>query len=172
MAGGRRRHTVTRTERPTGDGGVIQTLKQMGQQIRLASIDPLIVNTAREIILPAGRRAVNEKIWLIRAWLDGHTKWVPDPENAEYLVTPRAMLQRILSQGVAPGDCDDMAMLGAALLKAVGIRAQLKAVGFYPAKYFRHVYAEGWDGAQWQELDISRPARGGGIQSRALTMGV
>lgn len=163
---------VRRSKRAGGDYGVIQTLRKMAGHIREASIDPAIVSLARDLVLPAGRRAIDEKIWLIRDWLSGHTKWVPDPLEAEYLVPPRALLDRIHSSGIAAGDCDDIAMLGAALLRAVGIRGRLRAVSFAPFKNFQHVFAEGFDGLHWRDLDVSRPARGGRPHNRALTMEV
>lgn len=163
---------VRRSRRAGGDYGVVQTLRKMGEHIRAASVAPPIVELARQIIMPAGRRQVTEKIGLIRAWVDGHTRWVPDPLEAEYLVPPLELLGRMRTAGVAVGDCDDIAMLAAALLRAVGIRARLRAVAFVPFTQFRHVYAEGWDGSSWRELDTSRPARGARLHSRALTMGV
>lgn len=144
----------------------------MADYARAASVAPAVVSLAREIVLPAGRRELGEKVQLVRRWLDSHLRWIPDPLGAEYLVPPLALLARIESQGMAGGDCDDMAMLGAALVRAVGIPARLRAVAFVPSGRFVHVYAEGWNGAAWQDLDISRPARGARTVSRALSLGV
>jgi len=77
---------------------------------------------------------------------------------------PRGLVQRSAGQrGVAQVDCDDVAMLGAALGKAVGLRARFVAVAFGPrGAPYRHVWAELGPRTNnvWLDMDTTRPAQG------------
>lgn len=164
---------LARRVRSGGDRGVSQTLQRMRQLTHRAAVQPAVVLLARRIILPAGRRDRAGQIRLVREWLSDHTKWMPDPERTEYLVPPAVLLGE-LQRGAprAGGDCDDVAMLGAALGKAVGIPARFTAVAFEPMGAYRHVFAELWDGQTWRELDTTRPSYSTRVIERALTLGV
>lgn len=162
--------TLTKKRRAPGDAGAIGTLKRMAELARRSSIHPSVVSMARAIIQPAGRNQVGEQIELIRQWVQDHTKWLPDPLGAEYLIPPELLLPKIAATGQAQGDCDDVALLAAALLRAVGIPAGFRAVAFTPARNLSHVFALGWNGRNWCELDTTRPYDGGRPRSRSLTL--
>lgn len=70
------------------------------------------------------------------------------------------MLQKIFKEGAANGDCDDVAILGAALGMAVGLPASFVLVGFDRNEPFQHVYTELYTGLQgWAEMDVTAPAQ-------------
>ncbi len=158
--------------RSSGDRGTVETLQRMRRIARRQSTDLPLVMVARQVVLEAGQRDRPEAVRVIRRWLRRHTKFVPDPIGAEYLVAPLEMLEGVATRGVVAGDCDDIAMLGAALARAVGIRARLTAVAFDEAQPLRHVFAELHDGEDWRELDVGRPAGTTARIRRALTLGV
>ena len=158
--------------RSSGDRGTIDTLHRMRRIARRQSTELPLVMLARQVVLEAGQRDRPEAVLAIRRWLKRHTKFVPDPVGTEYLVAPLDMLERMGTRGVAAGDCDDVAMLGAALALAVGIRARFTAVAFDEGMPLRHVFAEAHDGEDWRELDVGRPAGTTAQIRRALTLGV
>lgn len=104
-------------------------------------------------------RDVLGQLAAIDAWLREHTRFLRDPVDDELLQTPRLMLAVIARAGVAPGDCDDVAMLGAALAKAIGIRARFVAESYLgPAAPLQHVYTVVLSPEGWRALDVQRPS--------------
>lgn len=98
----------------------------------------------------------------IRAWLVGNVQFIRDPAGGvEYLTDPVALLQQGYRSGLLQGDCDDIAMLAAALGMAIGFRARLVVVGTQQS--YQHVFTElapPWGPAKWREMDITRPLQG------------
>jgi hypothetical protein len=81
-----------------------------------------------------------------------------DPSGVELLHDPVLLLEDIRERGQARGDCDDVAVLGAALGGAMGLSARFVVVGFRgPNEPFEHVWTELYDGTTWRELDVTRP---------------
>jgi len=66
----------------------------------------------------------------VSEWAD-----VPNPSNTEFLIAPKHQL------GVLVGDCDDMSMMLAALLGAMGFKVKFKVIAWRGQEY-THVYVE------------------------------
>lgn len=77
-------------------------------------------------------------------------------EPDEILVTPLRMLEDI-EAGRAAGDCDDVSMLAAALLTALGIACRFKAVFPSAEGHYQHVFAEYrlGEGLPWLPMDLT-----------------
>jgi len=69
--------------------------------------------------------------WLRRSWTI-----VPDPPEAEFIMSPALML----GCGWLAGDCDDAATLAGAVLIALGIRAVFMAIRTVSDQDFSHVF--------------------------------
>lgn len=67
-------------------------------------------------------------------------KYVSDPRHRDYYVSAARMLQ-LCATGVCGGDCDDQAVLCAALAGSLGFRVGLRAWGEKGSKSYSHVYA-------------------------------
>lgn len=121
-----------------GDLGTLQTLLAMRQQAHAGAANPIVAACARSIITATTPAvAANE----LRAWLGAHTVFVPDPDDEELVRTPLYQVQAVQAGGVSPGDCDDVATLGAALALAAGLRCAFVVLGFEgPGSPFQHVY--------------------------------
>jgi transglutaminase-like putative cysteine protease len=102
---------------------------------------PLVVETANGIVSMVASRDYYAMALAIREWLTRNFKFVPDPVGGELLRDPEYQLREYLARGQITGDCDDAAVLGAALGKAVGIRAKFVAVGFRNPGPLAHVFA-------------------------------
>ena len=94
---------------------------------------------------------------MLRLWLERHIEFLRDPHGTELLQTPTRLLVLLGTQGYAAADCDDVAMLGAALGLSIGLRARFQLIG--QGQQYEHVWTELSDPLRddWQELDITRP---------------
>jgi hypothetical protein len=120
---------------------------------------PRIRTLAASIVGQTGN--VGQQIAKIRSWLTSHVYFLPDPDTTELLHDPVLLAEWIEHGGTVGVDCDDVAMLGAAIGKAIGIPARFAVVAFYePNAPFGHVWAELFDGGTWRELDTTRRVQG------------
>lgn len=142
-----------------GDRGTIQTLDVMRRFVNEALTEPVVRNRAVQLTLGCGQNL--ECQWAaLRQWMAAHWRFVRDPSGVELVHRPERLLDQIGTGGYAIGDCDDAAVLGAALGKAVGFSAQFVVLGFLGSRGpFSHVYAELLTGTGWRELDITRTPR-------------
>lgn len=163
----------TTVEIPDGDAGTLATVEHMRALVNDRCAHPRIRDLALRII---GNAALpQQQIERIRSWLRTHVRFVPDPDVTELLHDPVLLAEWIERDGRVGVDCDDVAMLGAALGKAIGIPARFVVVGFYqPNAAFGHVWTELFDGYSWRELDTTRANQGieDGRISRRLTIDV
>lgn len=162
---------------PASDFGTFLTLAQMRGMVWREYMTPLVRLTATDIVAGYSSHGT-EQADAIRDYLSMHTEFLRDPDNVEMLHGPVWQLQQIRQRGVVQVDCDDVAMLSAALGKAVGLRARFVVIAFdQPGAPFRHVFTElGQRSAnmKWVDMDVTRPAQGLPFNriSRALTKDV
>lgn len=162
---------------PSSDFGTLLTAFQMRMMVYREFMNPIVRLTASEIVRGLGGTDAVAQAQEIRDWLEAHTEFLRDPDKVEMLHGPVWQLQQIKQNGVVQVDCDDVAMLGAALGKAIGMRARFVIVGFdSPNSPYRHVWTELAPANlnAWVDLDVTRPAQGlpFGRISRVLTRGV
>lgn len=173
--------TVQRLTIPYGDAGSLATVARMRVLINSAIRNPLVVESAHDIALTAPIRDNVRIAIAIRDWLARNFAFVRDPVAVELIRTPEYMLRQLQVRRVISGDCDDAAVLGCALGKAVGIQCKLVTVGFERSPLLNpsplaHVFGvllpHGWKrigGTEDQptvidaeipvSLDVTKPAR-------------
>lgn len=142
------------------DASVSRTLRRMRDKVRscIAS-DPFTVQTANDVIRAVRPRDRAGQIDAITDWLDHAFRYVNDPVGVELLRDPATQFRQIRRDGFTQGDCDEAAMLSAALGMANGIPARFRALAFYrPDAPYTHVVADlqGPDGL-WYPIDITKP---------------
>lgn len=159
---------VVRSWLPGGDTGIYLTLQAMRTAARVAARHPAIRHAVTDA---AGDARGAVPVWRgLRDWLGTHTQFRPDeqdplaqldPSLVEIIHTPYDQLRTIARQGIALGDCDDVATLAAALTLAAGQRARFVVAGYRtPLAPYRHVYAElVGPGDAGLDFDITRSAR-------------
>lgn len=76
-------------------------------------------------------------------------------EGEELLIHPGEALTTLRERGTLWGDCDDAAMLAAALLVVQGFQVRFKAIEQRPAGDFGHVFLEYWFDDHWTPLDTT-----------------
>lgn len=118
------------------------TLAAMRRLARGAVTDPLTVWTARMIAAQTGDGHQEAAVAMaIRGWMFSHVVYVHDPIDRELLSPPSAMLQQVRAYGQVGMDCDETAILGAALANAVGLSVKFRAARMTGDRYFSHVFA-------------------------------
>jgi len=126
-------------------------------------MNPLVRLTASAIVGGINGQDGAEQANAIREYLENTTEFLRDPDGVEMLHGPVWQVQQIRQNGIVRVDCDDVAMLAAALGKSVGLRARFVVVGFGNAKSpYRHVWAElsPRNFPAWVDMDITRPVQG------------
>jgi transglutaminase-like putative cysteine protease len=141
-----------------GDAGVEQTFDAMARLANAGQSIPVVVDFARALATNSGASQARGAL-AIYNWLARTFKYVDDPVDTELLISPAVMIQAAQANGVIRGDCDEAAILGASLGKAVGIEAQFTALAFEDdPDRLSHVFAVLLpnDGAP-VSLDVTRP---------------
>lgn len=145
------------SEIPGGDAGTVVTLGKMRSLVNRSLVLPIVRGAAVSIVrlvVPRDRRG---QVAAIRRFLNERVQFLRDPVGVELLHTPDWLLRDIKARYYTNADCDDVAMLGAALGKAVGLKARFVAVAFYdPVAPYSHVWAELFDGDRWGDVDVTR----------------
>jgi len=155
---------VTRFGILPGTLGTVQSVWAMRSLARSGRWHPLVRETAMLVVRSAGRDA-HEQAYALRDWLDSNVHFLRDPDDIEALHTPEAMLRLLLTHGPPLAiDCDDAAILAAALGGAVGLKSRFVVVGISPSSSFRHVWTEltaphGPQAGEWWEMDVTRAAQ-------------
>jgi hypothetical protein len=122
-----------------GEAGVRQTINLMVSLTNASITDPLVRAQAAQAIsgCPRGDRAC--QCYALLSWVKRIMHYVADPKGVEALHDPRLIAKAIHEKRYVYGDCDDMSMYLAALMKSVGLDPSFRAVG-YGGKPYQHVY--------------------------------
>lgn len=154
---------VVRKWYPPGDLGVGVVVLHMRALAHAGATNPLVRRVAAQVVQEVPGRDGEGQIGLIRDWLADNIRFLRDPSGNELLHSPFEMLKLLLTKGPPLTiDCDDAAILAAAVGKAVGLKARFVLVGFLsPRSPFRHVWTElsppsGPGRGQWKEMDVTR----------------
>lgn len=141
---------------PSSDLGTFFTVATMRAMVYREFMSPVVRLTAGDIVAGLGKDGV-EQSHAIRDWIDSHTEFLRDPDGVEMLHGPVWQIQHIRKHGIVRLDCDDVAMLSAALGKAVGLRARFTVLAFGGGGY-RHIFTElsprGVNA--WVDMDVTR----------------
>jgi len=143
-----------------GDFATYVTLGAMRGMVQRDFVLPAIRLTAGEIVAGAGGKDGTEQAHAIRDWLTTHVEFLRDPDRGEMLHGPAWQVRRVRANGSVSVDCDDVAMLAAALGRSIGLRARFTVVGFrYPGAPYRHIWTDlvsPQPGSAWVDCDITR----------------
>lgn len=86
------------------------------------------------IRLTKDKKKIVDKINAIWNFLKSKVKYVKDIYNVETLQSP------LITLYWGAGDCDDLAIIGACFLNAIGIKIALVLVSTDPLKLYNHIY--------------------------------
>jgi hypothetical protein len=142
---------------PTGYAGTKKTVAYIIGLIKEGAKDFCVRQTAIDILFANGvpPKDYLGEIRTLFAWVQHNIRYTRDIHRVELLHSARRMLE------LRAGDCDDMTILLAAMLKAIGHPVRLVLVGFNPQrkKLFTHIYLEAFYQGWWLPLDptVKRP---------------
>lgn len=140
----------TLTGLPRGDAGVKQTLMLMRQLARQYKKDLPLRQLALSIVGNLPGKAWAREAAALQKWVQQNIRYVRDIRGVETVHSPDKMLV------IRQGDCDDQAVLLAAMLESLGHPTRFVAVGFSPFAY-SHVYVETKIGHSWIPLETINP---------------
>jgi hypothetical protein len=112
-----------------------------------AAGDPVIQKLARLIVLQANvpSHYYADEASAIGSYVKNKVRYSRDPEGYEQLQTPELLI-RDIQNGTAQGDCDDMSLLSAALLLAIGHQPYFRMVRYdAPSGPYAHIYTVDYD---------------------------
>jgi transglutaminase-like putative cysteine protease len=145
---------------PAGDLGTWFTVQRMRALVNQDRMKPNVRLPAATLVSRVPLNDPLARADLIRDYLTHVFRFVPDPTGVEQLHPPSWQMGQVLTNGVVTGDCDDVAVLAAALGKAVGLVARFVLIGFgSPTAPYRHIWTELAvnRAGPWVECDITRP---------------
>jgi transglutaminase-like putative cysteine protease len=131
---------------PNGTAGSIATMNAMRNLVRAAVRDPQQQIREAALSILRGVNSFSAQARTIQAWVQSTIEYRRDPPDVELVQTPQVTLQ------LKAGDCDDQAVLTAALLQATGHPAQFIAVGLN-GDPLSHVLAQTLIGTQWVAVE-------------------
>lgn len=143
-----------------GDNGSAATLRKMRSIVNVSIATPIVVEQAHSIIRGLRARDQYNISLAIRFWLAQNFRFVSDPIGVELVRTPEYMLNQFHTSGYVSGDCDDAAVLGAALAKSVGVQSIFVAIGFQAFGPLSHVFTilKPLNFNKRISLDVTKPA--------------
>lgn len=122
-----------------GSEGVKQTLTMMKRLANAATVNPFIRAQAAQAVSGCPRGDKRAMCYALLSWVKRTVRYIPDPKDIEALHNPAMMAEAIAKRRLVYGDCDDMSMYLATLMKAVGLAPCFRAVG-YNGNTYQHVY--------------------------------
>ena len=131
-----------------GPAGTRQTLRIMRDLVREWRVHPRLRQLAKKIVQPCPPKHAACEVKRIHAFVSNKIRYVRDVAGVETIQAPDVTLRDRC------GDCDDQAVLVAAMLQSIGRPVRFIAVGFKPNK-FAHVYTETPIGPDWAAVETT-----------------
>lgn len=144
------RRTITLAALPDGVDGIKATLALMVKLARQSRNNFEVRNLALQLVQPLPQKDWLGQVKAIHEFVRDRVRYVHDINGVETLATPMQTMQ------IMQGDCDDKALLTAALLDSIGHPVRFVAVGKQPGEY-EHVYVETKMGDKWVPVETTEP---------------
>lgn len=123
-----------------GAWGAKQTLSEMRRLVVEAIHSQLPRNFALHLIGHGAACNPDTFVSIFKSWVLMHVTIIDEFE--ELLISPIRMIHDAVVNGQAYGDCDDIAMLAAAVLSSIGASTQLQARFKQDDGSFAHVFCQ------------------------------
>ena len=141
----------------SGKEGTKQTLEVMRRAVLDGTKDSAIPMIARMLVVGAPEKDQwAESLYLFQFVAD-NIRYVKDIYDRETVLYPRATIE------VGSGDCDDKAVLFAALAHSIGHQSRFTAVRLPGKDIFTHVYPELFIGGAWRPYELTVPGAQPGV---------
>lgn len=120
----------------------------MAKMVQAAKTRLPIRNLALRIVSTLPNKAYAKEARLIQKWVRENIRYVRDVNGIETIQTPEATLE------IGQGDCDDQAILVAALLESIGHPTRFRAIAA-GTNSFNHVFTETKVGSKWLSVETT-----------------
>lgn len=130
----------------SGEKGTEETIAYMKQLSAKSSVNPEIIQLARDIVKSTPEGNDYEKAKAIRNWVVQNIRYEKDVEGVETITEVIELLRQTRVE-----DCDGQATLVASLLLAIGIPVRFVVIG--PKGNRTHVFCEALLNEKWMSVD-------------------
>jgi len=154
--------TTLRTHLSDGAAGVFETLRLMRALVDAYKTDPVIRQTAISVAFLTPAHDEAGEMEALFSFVRDNIRYTKDVYNIETLSTPLKVLQ------MRVGDCDDMTVLLASLLEAIGYPTRFVIEGYADFDTWQHVYLEACLQGTWVALDPTEQVAMGWAPDDAL----
>ena len=135
---------------PDGRDGVAATLRAMADMVREYKKHPRIRDLAAQLTGDLASKDYHAEAMRLHQYVRDEIRYLRDVRGVETVQTPTLTLD------LAVGDCDDKALLLAALLESIGHPTRFLAVGFQPGE-LDHVLVETKIGNHYLAAETTEP---------------
>lgn len=149
---------------PGGSWGTRTIAGYMKRFAREGKASPAVRDLALSITRGVPGRNGAAQAVAIRNWLASNVDFTRDISGAELLYTPERLVRILTTRGPPLRiDCDDVAVLAAALGGSIGLNSRFQLVGFLsPRAPIRHVWTELQSPSgdrRWVQMDVTRSSQ-------------
>jgi len=144
---------------PAGD--VDTKVKILEKLVKDSEKTPIVYQVAS--LLTRGLKDELDVVKKIYDFIQAKVVYRKDAPYTEIFTAPYRMLRDIQMVGYAKGDCDEIATLGASLLKSVGVKVRFVITNTVTAKTeeFNHIFVQCWIPSlrKWINFDPTKKDR-------------
>lgn len=143
------------TEVADGAQGSLETVEIMRRIARSRASNPLLRQLAMKIIQVHGvpSNYHKDEALAIGRYVKEKVRYLRDINGVETLIDPLTLIDQIV-RGEAQGDCDDMALLIATLLLAIGHEPYFRVVKYTrDSASFNHIYVVDYENNPYQDRE-------------------
>ena len=153
----------------TGQEATYNTLEHMARLISNGAKSYEVRSVAVELVKHLPAKDQWAEVRSIFNFVKTYMRYTKDPHGVEMLHTPQAILKLIKEDSPAPGDCDDLSILFASLVKSIGYPVRLKVISTHPTGRFTHVYPQVKVYDKWVSADLAALDRPLGWQPTSIS---
>lgn len=161
--------SATLEDLPGGDPGTSRTVERMRALVEEAKTAPETRAAVLDALRGVRERDQLAEVTALFEWVRERTRFTRDPRGVEVLQHPASyLLRQIRQEGVAYTDCDDAAMLFAALAETAGYATRFRVQGPPDGAPYSHVVVDVRVNGRWLSFDPSQRRHGPGWRPSLL----
>lgn len=160
--------SLTSQCRHMGEGlqGVRHTVAVMRALVNTGKCDLAVRQAATSLVWLQPERDEWHEVQALYEWVRDRVRYVRDIVDVETLTSPAKTLQTMI------GDCDDQAVLLAALFESVGYPTRFVVGAYTIPNHFEHVYLQVFVNDEWIDCDPTERQFLGWGPENALTLAI
>jgi transglutaminase-like putative cysteine protease len=148
---------ISNVEIGRGPDAIASTLLYMKKLIINSDADRIVKETAKNIVRNVNPKDHVGQVAAVVSWVRKNFKYVRDIYGVEELTAPEVILRSMAAgKNDYSSDCDDFAVLIAALLRSIGFRTRLEALGV-GSQFYNHARLSVQVQGVWQAIEGTRP---------------